>query len=814
TEEINHAYDGGLYAELIQNRIFKDPRGGGRGNRGGAAAADPNNPPHWSVVKLGGADGSIVLDTDNPVNKTALTTSLKLESKGSGGRIGVANDGFWGIPVQPNTEYKASFYAKASDSFKGPLKVAIVDNNGSIERASATVDGVDKDWKKFNVTLKTGKVEPSPDNRFVISAPGDNNGSIWFNLVSLFPPTYKNRANGMRVDIMEKLAGMQPEFLRFPGGNYLEGNGFEGRFNWKATIGPLEERPGHPCPWGYRSSDGVGLLEFLNWCEDLKMEPVLAVYAGFGLNASYVATGDQLKPFVQDALDEIEYTIGDKSTEWGARRAKDGHPEPFKLTYVEVGNEDNLGNGIRTYNERFGAFYKAIKEKYPKLQVISTVPPSARQPGGTNVTPKPDVADDHMYASFENTMRNASRHDRFPRDGVKIFMGEWATNGNGQGSPTPNLRSGLADAAFLGGLERNADVVVMECYAPLFVNVNPRAAQWSTNLIGYDAISSFGSPSYYVQKMFRENGGDRVLPVELKIPRIEKPAEPTPTPNPAPAQTAAARGRVGVGTWATHSEYKDMKVTNGDEVLFSATPENQKDWTFTGGDWKWKDGVLSQSTDEQNCRALVGDRNWTDYTYTVKARKVSGDEGFLIMFHARDDANWIWWNLGGWNNTTSAIQRAQGNGDAKMGADQNIKIETGRWYDIKIEVKGAQIRCYLDGELKAERTDAPAPATGRPQTPPAPMYATALRDTASGDVVLRVINTEKEPRSVKINLEGVANVAKDGTVEVLTGELLGMNSIDEPTKISPKKVKIDNAASSFTHEFPGNSLSIVRLKAK
>ena len=317
-----------------------------------------------------------------------MTTSLRLDLKGGGGRIGVANDGYWGIPVKPNTQYKASFYAKAgSDDVKGPLKLAIESSDGTTEFATATIPEISKDWKKYSATLKTGDVKETADTKFVISTAGNKEGSIWFNLVSLFPPTFKDQPNGFRIDLMEKLAELKPSYLRFPGGNYLEGPDYDNRFNWKTTIGPLEERPGHQCPWGYRSSDGLGLMEFLMWCEDLKMEPVLAVYAGLHIdNGRNIITGDALKPHVQDALDEIEYVTGDTGTTWGARRAKDGHPEPFKLTYVEIGNEDNLNNGGRTYNERFGMFYDAIKAKYPNLQIISTIPPNLRSPTLSNLS--------------------------------------------------------------------------------------------------------------------------------------------------------------------------------------------------------------------------------------------------------------------------------------------------------------------------------------------------------------------------------------------------------------------------------------------
>jgi alpha-N-arabinofuranosidase len=528
TEEINYSYDGGLYGELIQIRIFQNPPPGqGRGGRGAppASAAPPGTVPHWSVYKAGDGDGAIAIDTNNPVNTTALTRSLRLDVHSSGAQVGVANDGFWGIPVKPNSTYHASFYARAGNGFSGPLNVAIVDEAGK-PITFATVNGVGPDWKKFNVMLKTGPVKESASNKFVISA--ESKGSVWFSLVSLFPPTYKNRPHGFRTDIMQLLADMKPAFLRFPGGNYVEGGSWEDRFDWKKTIGPWEERPGHNSPWRYRSSDGMGLLEFLYWCEDLKMEPVLAVFAGhiLGNGADRVVTGDKLEPYVQEALEEIEYVTGDVNTKWGAQRAKDGHPAPFKLRYVEIGNEDNLSNGLSTYEERFTRFYDAIKAKYPQIKIISTVP---SQQNNYNRTSKPDVIDDHFYMTIPQALQRAHMYDNRPRDGAKIFVGEWATR---VGNPTPTLGAAVADAAFLTGLERNADLIIMSCYAPLFVNVNPGGMQWPTDLIGYDVLHSFGSPSYYMQAMFNSNKGDVVLPASIS-PQI----------TPPPMTQPAGRGR-------------------------------------------------------------------------------------------------------------------------------------------------------------------------------------------------------------------------------------------------------------------------------
>ncbi|MGH2564245.1 MAG: alpha-N-arabinofuranosidase, partial [Ginsengibacter sp.] len=359
TEEINHAYDGGLYAELIRNRIFKDnknkPEGWGLAQDDSAAKA--------SIKLIAASEENIPIDERGNAINGALSTCLRLTVEKAGGRAGIANEGYWGIPVKPSSTYKASFYIKGTDrgepfrwpwepkpttpplpvienNTAGPITVSIESNDGKTVYASSTIS-LEKSvyWEKYELTLTTdADVQPTKDARFVIST--NRTGLYYFNLVSLFPSTYNNQSNGFRTDLMQMLVDMKPKFLRFPGGNFLEGPLITDAFPWKATLGPLESRPGHKGSWGYRASDGMGLLEFLLWTQDMNAEPVLALYAGYSLGGDHVDAGALLKPYVDDVLDEIEYVIGDTTTYWGAKRAADGHPEPFKLTYVEIGNED------------------------------------------------------------------------------------------------------------------------------------------------------------------------------------------------------------------------------------------------------------------------------------------------------------------------------------------------------------------------------------------------------------------------------------------------------------------------------------------
>lgn len=499
TEEINHSYDGGLYAELIQNRIFKD---------------NPDFPAHWSVVNGADSKATIALDSSQPINNV-LTTCLRLDAENiaENSFAGIANDGFWGIPVKPNTSYKASFYA-LSEKEAGPLTVSIESPDGKTVYASATIPAVSTKWKLYTVTLKTGNTPVTDKARFVITT--RKSGIFRFNLLSLFPPTWNNRENGFRKDIMQMLVDLKPAFLRFPGGNYLEGNTFETHFDWKKTIGPLDMRAGHEGCWGYRSSDGMGLYEFLTWCEDMKAEPVLAVFAGYTLNGSFVKTSQELRPFIEDALDEIEYVTGDSTTKWGSKRAEAGHPAPFRLHYIEIGNEDNFDKS-GSYPERFNQFRQAIKARFPDLVCISTADTS--QFVHQNI-PVPEMVDEHYYRSAADFQKMGhSFYEKYNRNGFKVFVGEWAAfediepwkPGSGSLPRTPNMKAALGDAAWMTEMESNSDVVRMQCYAPLLANVNSGASQWRPDLIGYDGVSAYGSPSYYAFKMFSRNYGDIIL---------------------------------------------------------------------------------------------------------------------------------------------------------------------------------------------------------------------------------------------------------------------------------------------------------------
>ena len=324
------------------------------------------------------------------------------------------------------------------------------------------------------------------------------------------------------------------------------------------------------------------------------------------------------------------------------------------------------------------------------MQVIATAPVKGR---------KPDVLDEHFYRAHRAMERDVHHYDKYDRNGPKVFVGEWATR---DGNVTPSLNAALGDAAWMIGMERNADVVVMQCYAPLLVNVSPGAKQWDTDLIGYDAQGCFGSASYYAQKMFSENRGDRVLPVDLVQQAVPEDSLPMP------------QGGVGVGTWRTQAEFKDLKVTHGDKMLYQADfSRGLRGWRRGPGEWKVEDGALRQSSDKEDCLITTGSEDWSDYTYSLKARKLDGAEGFQVVVHFQDPGDYIVWNVGGSDNTRAALEFVRDGKKESPDKGAPVAVEKDRWYDVRVEVEGKKVRCFLDDKLVTEGTSPPA-AAARP----------------------------------------------------------------------------------------------------
>ncbi|KAF8713791.1 Alpha-L-arabinofuranosidase C-terminus, partial [Rhizoctonia solani] len=514
-EDINHSGDGGLYAELLQNRAFQVVTP----HTSGALYS-------WSAYK-----GTTLNVTNSiPGVSTALPNSLQATVQaGSTGQVGFDNSGYWGIKIQSGWKYTGSFYAR-SDSYTGSVTVSLVSSSGTVY-ATKTLSGVNNSWKKFTFNFTPTKSAPDVKNVFRVTVDGASASgkSVYFGMFSLFPPTYKGRQNGMRIDLAESLAGTKPGVWRFPGGNNLEGQVIASRWKWNETIGPLENRPGRQGDWGYANTDGLGLLEYLNWAEDIGAEPILGIWAGYSLTGETVPES-QLQPYIQDAINEIQFVTGDaKTNQWAKLRAQYGRTAPYKVKYIEIGNEDFFAsNSYAQY--RWKAFVNGLKAAFPNsgFEYIATTYPS------TALDPAYTFIDWHQYNIPQWFIDRALEYDTYPRNGTQIFVGEYAvTSTNAScifGTPAcgrlelPTLQGAVAEAAYMTGIRMSyllppvrlflssrqfAQANTRSADAPTLQNVN--GYQWTPDIVSFDAGSIVKSASYYVQQMFGTNLGTHVL---------------------------------------------------------------------------------------------------------------------------------------------------------------------------------------------------------------------------------------------------------------------------------------------------------------
>lgn len=520
-EDINRAGDGGLYGEMVQNRSFED---------------NPNLVA-WTPLSRAGAVATYELDRSAPLNANN-PTSLKIAIQSTGGgRVGVFNQGFkgilshtqdktsdtskeWlqqfevaqrkpddGLAVEAGKEYLVSVYARARD-FSGELSVSLETQSGQV-LAQARIGNLGERWRKFELTLAPTKGDANA--RLVLSA--NKPGTLWLDMVSMFSLDAL-KIGGFRPDLARMMAAMKPGVLRFPGGSFSEGHILADAWRWKDTLGDVAQRPGTWDIWGYRSTNGLGFYEYLQLAEDLGAEPLFVAHVGMA-EKDFVPMS-KLQPWIQDVLDAIEYANGPVISKWGALRAKAGHPAPFNLKYVEIGNENGMGyswgGGTRAdYLPRYKAFYESIKAAYPNIVCIANIHTEPDVPA--------DVVDEHYYETPDWFFNAATKYDHYDRSKPKIYVGEYAVKKDaGRG----NMIAGLGEAAFMTGLERNADVVLMSSYAPLFTD--PHWEGWTPDAIVFDNTRAYGTPSYYVQEMFANNRPDVTVPVKLTASNANSPA--------------------------------------------------------------------------------------------------------------------------------------------------------------------------------------------------------------------------------------------------------------------------------------------------
>ncbi|CAM5634007.1 alpha-L-arabinofuranosidase C-terminal domain-containing protein [Streptomyces griseorubiginosus] len=769
-EDINRAADGGLYAELVQNRSFEY-----------STADNASYTPltSWTV------DGTArVVDDGGRLNER----NRNYLDLGAGSSV--TNAGYnTGVPVETGRKYDFSVWARAAAGTT--LTVSLQDSGGTLATARK-VDVTKSGWTRYRATLTATRT--SSDGRLTVAS----SAAAALDMVSLFPrDTYRGEPNGLRKDLAEKVAALHPGFVRFPGGclvntgsmeDYSAASGHQRKrsYQWKDTVGPVETRATNSNFWGYNQSYGLGYYEYFRLAEDIGAMPlpvVPALVTGCGQNKA-VADDALLKRHVQDTLDLIEFANGPASSTWGNVRARMGHPKPFHLTHIEVGNEENLPN---EFFARFKEFRAAVQAKHPEIQVISN---SGPDDSGTtfdtawqlNRDAKVDMVDEHYYNSPQWFLQNNDRYDSYDRNGPKVFLGEYASQGN-------TFKNGLTEAAFMTGLERNADVVKLASYAPLFANED--YVQWRPDLIWFNNHASWNSANYEVQKLFMNNVGDRVVPS---------------TATGTPSLLAPITGAVGLSTWATTAAYDDVRVTDADgrELLTDDFSSGASKWTHTGGgSWSVQDGQYVQTdVNAENTMVSAGDPSWHDYDLKVKATKKAGKEGFLVAFGVKDTGNYYWWNIGGWNNTQTAVEQAVDGGKSTL-ISKAGSVETGRAYDVDVKVRGRQVTLYLDGqEWGSFRDDKPAE----------PFRQVVTEDRRTGELIVKVVNAQDSAARTAVDL-GRAKVASKARVTTLAAAPDAVNS-ETSTAVAPVRSTFDGAAGKFTYTFPANSVTFLRIRQR
>lgn len=768
-EDINHAADGGLYAELISNRSFED---------------SDNAIPTWRTSASNGASITSQLVSKALLNNAqgkALQITVKADKAATASLI---NEGFWGINAVQGRTYKLSLFAKGN--YKGGLKARLISADGKTVYAETTVDAaIGKKWNKYTAELTANANDPKAQFELVF----DGKGTVTLDVVSLFPPTFMNRPNGLRPDLAQLLYNIRPKFVRFPGGCYVEGQESpENAFHWEKTIGPIEQRPGHKnVNWRYRTSDGMGFDEYLQLAEDLNAKPLYVV--NVGLWHGGMTPVDSIQPWIDECMNALEYANGPVTSKYGALRAKNGHPEPYNIEYLEIGNENNQPDPALQsdhYYERFKKFKDAVLAKYPNMHLIGNVVAWGDDNPTWDSKESVELLDEHYYRNPAWFAENFNKYDTYNRKGSEIYVGEYAvTQGFGN---MGSLDAALGEAVYMMGIENNSDIVTMASYAPIFANLNDR--MWAPDMIQFTSDKVFGTPSYYVQNLMANNVGTRVLKVNQTNPYKY-----------GDVQVKPAVCRVGMGTWGTQVSFEDKGYTDANGNALPMTLQELP--TDVRGDWKVDGNIIKQTSNGESCiRLNPGEITSEGYIYKVRARKDAGNEGFLLIFNYVDDKNYCWLNLGGWNNTQHGIEQIVDGAKGQV-ATVSGNIETGRWYDIELKVKGDSIFASLDGkEIFATKL--------RANTLPG-VFSTATLDENTGEVILKVANTSSENTTAEICLQGktISNAklirlsAKNGKEE---------NTIDNPTNVYPTETFVTTSTDGAVVEIPANSLNIFRLK--
>jgi len=794
-EEINHAGDGGLYAELVKNRNFEEHviPSGMKHVDGFAVAPHSLNYEHggysdwkirWDIdsLKMDGwkLKGDVVSDiTSENMLHPNTPNAIRLEMKSSG--VILENTGYWGMRIIGMDKYDLRFFVNPQN-YSGRITARIISTNGQmLAEKIFSITKSDK-WEEFSTVL-TAK---STDYKASLQLVFENPGKVYVDYVSLFPQnTFKGRKNGMRQDVAQMIANLKPGFLRWPGGCIAEGATLENRAKWKETIGDPMQRHSEWILWNYHCSWGFGYHEFLQFCEDIGAAGMFVANVGMSCSVRNGDWTEDYEPFIQDIIDAIDYATAPVSNPWGAKRAAAGHPEPFNLKYVELGNEQ-VGDH---YAQRYNYFYRILKAKYPQIIFISTLQLSPSR----EKLEKADMIDPHWYVNAGFFYENDKLFDNMERGKYDIYIGEYAVISEA------NMNAALAEAAFLTGVERNADLVKMASYAPLLQNNNRK--DWPTNLIWYDNKSTMGRASYYVQQMYANNRPTYIIDSKISEP-----------------DRNLLKGKIGfigadVQTIVRNFTVKDASkktiVENKPLESFRKFEKQSRNRWAGNQIINLLEGVeFNEGMVEFEIQLLEKEVEAPRFDTNRKPRKVAVAPAFIFGSDATVNDYFILNIPQVIGDRTVITMNSAANGEANIDrnpAGSNLKMGLNKWYKIRIELgKNNQVRVFLDGEKVFEQIAAV----------PSGHYAITGYDENSGEIIIKVVNsTDSEyTPTININSNSVKPIGTAITLSSLSKK--DENTMDEPTKIVPLTTEFKKFRNKFKYTFKANSFTILRIKSE
>lgn len=770
-EDLNHAADGGLYAEMVQNRSFEF-----------CAVDNPSYHPlmAWEKIEKKYSRMQWWIQDSHPYSRRN-PHYLVCEIFETGMGAGVRNTGFTpGMYLQKGEKYRFSCLAATDGRGELPLRIVLENDEGRNLGQADIVVSNGTVWNHYEAEITAQETTTAGNLSIYIEAVG----RLYLDMVSLFPQkTFMQQRNGLRADIATLLADLKPRFMRFPGGCLVHDGSINAEdrdslYRWKNTIGVLEERPARRNNWGYNQTLGLGYYEYFCFCEEIGAKPLPVLPAGYDPHHQRKVPFDQLDEWIQEALDLISFANDDASAQWGRIRCELGHPEPFGLEYIGIGNEE-VGEG---FFERYPYFHKAIKEKYPDIQIIASSGPFAaggEYEKGWNCARRnhADLVDEHYYMAPEWFLANHHRYDSFDEKDPRVFLGEYASWGN-------TWYNALIEASYMTGMERNSEKVGLACYAPLLCNVN--YINWKPDMIWFDNHQAYGTANYYVQKLFMNHQGDDRI--ELEMTGIDDSVTIQDDP----------KGGFGLRTEPdTVVRYSQIMI----EDIQNGTIWKDSEVYFVG------DNVEQYISADPDARVVTEDIllhtvESDHYIITVKGEMLYGRRGFMLQYGNRDEKNRYQWEIGGWQNMDSALTQDIAGRNSCL-TQSSFTVAADREYELKLEIEGRHLRAYIDGELIHEIHHAPVKIE--------PLYTAASIDRQSGDVIVKLVNVQKRPIDTVLHMEGIEQAK--GTAYIMSGfALKDENSFAEPLKVSPREEEIQLTQGCCSCHIDGESVQVLRFQ--